>query len=327
MIITKTPYRISLFGGGTDMPAWYQNNSGAVLSFSIDKYCYLMCRHLPPYFDYRFRLAYSRVETVSDIDHIQHPAIREGIRAYTPDLNLEINHHSDLPARSGIGSSSAFAVGLVNALSLFKGVKLTKFELANHAISLEQEKIGEHVGSQDQISCAVGGLNLINFGGQSNWNLKPIPLSLKRISEFEDRLFLIYSGISRLSSEITLGLLADIDLKAIELNALREVAMEAYKILISEGNLDSLGDLLKVSWDLKKKTNRLATVDSVDRLIEDGIEKGALGAKVLGAGGGGFILFWLKAGDRERFKSEFNYGTHVPVRIDNLGATTLESTF
>jgi D-glycero-alpha-D-manno-heptose-7-phosphate kinase len=327
MIITKTPYRISLFGGGTDMPEWFERHGGAVLSFSIDKYCYLLCRDLPPYFDHRFHLSYSRVETVSDIEDIQHPAIREGIRLYTPLRNIEIGHHSDLPARSGIGSSSAFAVALVNSLNLLNGNRLTKQELARHAITLEREYIRESVGSQDQVACAMGGLNLIRFGGKGKWEIEPILLGISQKEDFEDRIFLVFSGISRLSSDITKGLLDNLETKKGELEALQEIAFEGYKILVKNENLDSFGPLLKQSWELKKRSNRLASVAEVDTVIDHGLEHGALGAKVLGAGGGGFILFWLKSGDKERFRSVFKMGTYVPVKIDSLGATTLESNF
>ena len=309
------------------MPSWYESNSGAVLSFSIDKYCYLLTRILPPYFDYRFRLAYSRVETVSEIDLIQHPALREGIRNYTPDLNLEINHHSDLPARSGIGSSSAFAVGLINSLSLLSGHQMSKIELAKNAIDLEQKKIGEAVGSQDQIACAFGGLNFIRFGGFKDWEVQEIKLSPIQALDFEDRLYLVFSGISRSSSDITSGLLDGISSKSTELTKIEKIALEANKMLIGNPDFDVFGEMLRESWNLKKKSNKFATVDAVDQIIEQGLQKGALGAKVLGAGGGGFILFWLRAGDQKRFRSEFKLGTHVPVKIDHLGATTLESTF
>jgi D-glycero-alpha-D-manno-heptose-7-phosphate kinase len=309
------------------MPAWYRNNLGAVLSFSIDKYCYLLCRELPPYFNYRFRLAYSRVETVSEIDEILHPAIREGIRFLAPNMNLEINHHSDLPARSGIGSSSAFAVGLINALNLLNGNQMDKVSLADAAIDLEQNKIGECVGSQDQIACALGGLNLLEFGGSREWKANPVVMNNEKILQLEDRMYLVFSGISRTSSDIAVGLVSDIESKEKELRRLREIVYEAKEILDQDKDLDILGELLNESWHLKKQTNSKASVNEIDKIIFNGIKCGALGAKVLGAGGGGFILFWLREGDKSRFSSTFKEGTHVPIKIDMVGATTLESSF
>ena len=180
MIITRTPYRISLFGGGTDYPAWYKENGGEVISFAIDKYCYLTTRILPPFFDHKYRIAYSKVEMTKTIDEIQHKAVRGALRIYCPDLSLEIHHDGDLPARTGIGSSSAFAVGIIHSLSLLQQKTLSKLELADAAIHFEQVELNENVGSQDQIACAVGGLNYITFGGESNWVLEPLMISETR---------------------------------------------------------------------------------------------------------------------------------------------------
>ena len=195
MIITKTPYRISLFGGGTDHPAWYKDNGGEVISFAIDKYCYLTARVLPPFFDHKYRIAYSKVEMIKNIDEIQHPAVREGIRKFCPDLALEIHHDGDLPARSGVGSSSAFAVGLINSLSLLQNLELSSEDLANQAIILEQEILNENVGSQDQIACALGGLNYIKFGGEQEWVSEKITLTPSMKNQIERRMVLVYSGI------------------------------------------------------------------------------------------------------------------------------------
>jgi D-glycero-alpha-D-manno-heptose-7-phosphate kinase len=323
MIITRTPYRISLFGGGTDMPAWYNANGGEVLSFSIDKYCYLSCRVLPPFFDFNYRLVYSRVETCVDIDEIIHPAIREGIRHFSNLRRLEIQHHGDLPARSGVGSSSAFAVGIINSLGILEGNSKPKLELASDAIRLEQDIINEVVGSQDQIACSIGGINHIEFGRERDWVAHPFLLNEIKIREIEDRCYLVFTGIMRNSSDISTGLLEDLDTKFEVMSKTRSLVVQAKNILDSNGDLDEIGRLLDEGWSYKKEANPFAVTSHLEEFIARGQEAGALGAKVLGAGGGGFCLFWLKSNDRERFKSSFNLGIEVPFRIDFSGATLL----
>jgi len=323
MIITRTPYRISLFGGGTDMPIWYKENGGEVLSFSIDKYCYLSCRELPPFFDFNFRLVYSKVETCIDVDEILHPAIREGIKHFSKLRRLEVQHHGDLPARSGVGSSSAFAVGLLNALATLEGIQKPKLQLASDAIRLEQEIIGEIVGSQDQIACSIGGINHIKFGQERDWVAHPFLLDLDRVREIENRAFLVFTGITRNSSEISQGLVEGIENKANVLNKTRHLVIEAKKILDSNANLDDLGVLLQEGWRLKREANPSSVTGNLQEFITKGEKAGALGAKVLGAGGGGFCLFWLKSDDRERFRNEFGLGIEVPFKIDFDGTTIL----
>lgn len=187
MIITKTPYRISLFGGGTDHPTWYRENGGEVISFAVDKYCYLTTRILPPFFDHKYRIAYSKVEMTKTIEEIQHPAVRGALRKYASEMSLEIHHDGDLPARSGVGSSSAFAVGLIHSLHLLKNQKISKLELAHQAIELEQIDLNENVGSQDQIACALGGINYITFGGKSEWEVEPLRLTDSQRKQVEQR--------------------------------------------------------------------------------------------------------------------------------------------
>ena len=323
MIITRTPYRVSLFGGGTDMPIWYKKNGGEVLSFSIDKYCYLSCRILPPFFDFNYRLVYSKVETCSDIEEIVHPAIREAIRHFSQSNRLEIQHHGDLPARSGVGSSSAFAVGLINALTILEGKEKTKMQLASEAIHLEQEVIGEIVGSQDQVACSIGGINHIEFGKIGDWTAHPFLLDKARIQEIESRCFLVFTGISRNSSDISTGLVKNIDFKADIMSRTQSLVAQAKQIFDLDDDLDGIGILLLEAWSLKRDANPLAATTHLEEFILKGLEAGALGAKVLGAGGGGFCLFWLKSNDRERFKREFNLGIEVPFKIDFTGTTIL----
>jgi D-glycero-alpha-D-manno-heptose-7-phosphate kinase len=321
MIITKTPYRISLFGGGTDYPVWYKANGGEVISFAIDKYCYLTTRVLPPFFEHKYRIAYSKVEMTKSIDEIQHPVVREGIRKYCPNLGLEIHHDGDLPARSGVGSSSAFAVGLISALSLFQKLELSREELASQAIELEQEILKENVGSQDQIACALGGMNYIKFGGEREWVSEKLTLSAPLKDELERRVVLIYSGIHRSSSDVQANLLVDLNRKANVMNRTSELARECNKILQNGKDLDLVGDMLDESWELKKAMNSHAVTPELEVIWQKSKFAGAIGGKVLGAGGGGFCLFWVKDGDREKFIKEFNIGMYVPVKISEEGSS------
>ncbi|MEY2827913.1 MAG: hypothetical protein RLZZ183_1032 [Actinomycetota bacterium] len=323
MIITKTPFRISLFGGGTDYPAWYRDNGGEVISFAIDKYCYLSTRVLPPFFDYKYRIAYSKVEMTKSIDEIQHPAVREGIRKYCPDLALEIHHDGDLPARSGVGSSSAFAVGLIKALTLLQKLELSKEELAYQAIELEQEILKENVGSQDQIACAIGGMNYIKFGGEKEWVSEKLNLSAPLKDELERRVVLIYSGIHRSSSDVQANLLTDLNRKTKVMIRTTELARECNLVLQNGKNLDLIGDMLNESWGLKKAMNTHAITSELEVLWQKSKSAGAIGGKVLGAGGGGFCMFWVKDGEREKFIKELNFGTYVPVKISEEGSALI----
>ena len=323
MIITKTPYRISLFGGGTDHPAWYRENGGEVISFAIDKYCYLTTRVLPPFFDHKYRIAYSKVETTNTIAEIQHPAVRGALQKYCPDLSLEIHHDGDLPARSGVGSSSAFAVGLIHSLSILLKKEISKEELANEAIHLEQVELNENVGSQDQIACAIGGLNYIKFGGQKEWVHEPISISNLKKLELESRMILIYTGVHRSSSDVQANLLIDLNKKTKTMQRTIELARECKEVLLSNTNLDEIGEMLVESWSLKKAMNSNAITPALEEIWVKSQRAGALGGKVLGAGGGGFCMFWVKEDGQEEFLERFDFGTHVPVQISNEGSTCI----
>lgn len=323
MVITKTPYRISLFGGGTDHPAWYREHGGEVISFAIDKFCYLTTRILPPFFEHRYRIAYSKVEHVKSFDEIQHPAVREGIRKYSPKLALEIHHDGDLPARSGVGSSSAFAVGLIHSLTILQNQDLTNIELAEQAIILEQEILKENVGSQDQIACALGGMNYLKFGNNPEWSAQSISLTSDLKSAIEDRIVLIYSGVHRSSSDVQANLLVDLDKKGKAMNRTINLARQCRTIIESKGDLDLIGEMLAESWFLKKEMNGHSVTPELENLWDASIKAGALGGKVLGAGGGGFCMFWVKEGGRDSFLKQFQLGTHVPVKISGEGTTCL----
>jgi len=323
MVITKTPYRISLFGGGTDHPAWYKEHGGEVLSFAIDKFCYLTTRILPPFFDHRYRIAYSKVEHVKTISEIQHPAVREAIRKFSPELALEIHHDGDLPARSGVGSSSAFAVGLIHSLTVLQNQNLSIAQIAEEAIILEQEILMENVGSQDQIACALGGMNYLKFGTNPKWSSYAILLSPNFKSAIEDRIVLIYSGVHRSSSDVQANFLVDLQKKGKIMERTTNLARECRSLIESEGNLDLIGEMLAESWFLKKQMNGHSVTTELENLWEASVRAGALGGKVLGAGGGGFCMFWVKEGGRESFLNKLKFGTYVPVKISNEGTTCL----
>ena len=323
MIITKTPYRISLFGGGSDHPVWYKKHGGEVISFAIDKYCYISTRILPPFFDHKYRIVYSKIETVDNFEKISHPAVREAIRKFSPDLSLEIQHHGDLPARSGVGSSSAFAVGLIHSLLALQGREISWQLLANEAIRLEQEDLKENVGSQDQIACSLGGLNYMNFGGVSEWQATPIQTNSNFMDLFMDRVILIYTGISRISSDIQRTLLENIESKAKAMNRMVELSRESKKIIENNSNLDLIGEMLDESWSIKREMNRAAVTPALDDFYIKAKSAGAIGGKVLGAGGGGFCMFWIKEGEKKSFLSKFNIGLNVPVKMSSHGSICL----
>lgn len=325
MIITRTPYRISLFGGGTDFPEWYETQGGAVLSFTINRYCYISARILPPFFDHSYRVSYSVIETTKSIDEIKHPAVRESLRHYLPSEGVEIHHHGDLPARSGVGSSSSFAVGLIHALKLLaRRTDVSKKDLADDAIFLEQKILNEVVGSQDQIACSFGGVNFISFHpGRKPWSIDPIRLSPERIREIQERMVLVFSGISRSSSDVSKTLVKNFSKKTIELERTFQLANLGRQLLTHDNDLDGIGDLLNESWELKKNLNPQSVNAKLLAIYENAIKLGATGGKILGAGGGGFMLFWIPEGGKRKFIEHFKSGMVVPFQIDNQGTTCI----
>lgn len=323
MIITRTPYRVSLFGGGTDHPEWYRENGGSVLSFTIDKYSYINLRELPPFFEHTYRVAYSRVETGKDISEIKHPAIREGFKLFASRSNLELHHLGDLPARSGVGSSSAFAVGLIRALLALEGREVSPNELAQMAIDFEQITLGETVGSQDQIACALGGLNYIQFGLGNTWSSQKLHVSPKYQKEIEARIVILYSGIDRISSDVSKSLLENLETKFDAMKRTQELAIEGRNIFDQEGDLSHIGPMLVESWELKKKMNPQAVTPLLEELFERARQYGAEGGKILGAGGGGFCLFWVSPSEKEVFIRKMAPAIAVPIRISWEGSTRI----
>lgn len=320
MIITKTPFRVSLFGGGSDHPQWFLENGGQVISFTINKFCYIKVRVLPPFFEHKYRVTYSQVETESDIENIKHPVVRECIRQYAPGINLEIHHDSDLPARSGVGSSSAFTVGMINALQALQSRPMNANQLAKHAIHMEQITLRENVGWQDQIACALGGLNCIEFTQEPKWIARKIQISKTRIQELESRMVLVYTGIERNSSDINQTFLENLTQKRNSIFELVQMAKECADLLVSNKDFSCIGNLLDESWKLKRSLNPNASNPNLDEFYARAKKCGALGGKILGAGGGGFFLFWLEENRVQEFIKNFTWGISVPIQIESEGS-------
>lgn len=320
MIVSRTPFRISFFGGGTDFPAWYRDNCGAVLSTTIDKYCYISCRCLPPFFEHKHKIVYSKTERVSEIEGIVHPAVRETFRFMDVKEGLEIHHNGDLPARTGLGSSSAFIVGLLHALYALRGKETPKRQLALEAIHIEQEMIKENVGSQDQAAAAFGGFNKICFSGDHNIEVKTIVTGRTRLRQFQDHLMLFFTGFSRNASEIEADKLRQLSKKSGELKVMCELVDEAVNVLRGAGDILDFGRLLKENWKLKKSLSDKVSNEVVDHIYAIAMQNGATGGKILGAGGGGFILLFVKPEDRQRLKEALDFLLHVPFRFDTSGS-------
>lgn len=320
MIISRTPFRISFFGGGTDYPVWYREHGGSVLATTIDKYCYISLRTLPPFFEYKTRVVYSREERVASIEEIRHPAAREALRYMDVDTGLEIHHDGDLPARTGLGSSSAFTVGLLHALCAWKGRIVSKMELAREAIKLEQEMIREHVGSQDQVLAAFGGFNRIDFLKDGEIRVKPVTLSRDRLAGLQDHLMMFYTGLSRTASEIAAEQVRQTPNRAKELNAMAGMVDQAERILAEDRDLTEFGGLLHEGWMLKRGLTSKITTPEVDEAYEAARRTGALGGKLLGAGGGGFLLLFVPPGKRDAVRAALKKLLVVPVRFEHLGS-------
>lgn len=319
MIITRTPFRISFLGGGTDYPAWCDNNGGAVISTTIDKYCWISCRRLPPFFEHKSRVVHTLVETVKDIDEIEHPSARECLRFMGIADGVEIHHDGDLPARTGLGSSSSFTVGLLLALHSLQGKMVNKRELASEAIHVEQKMIRENVGTQDQVAAAFGGLNYIEFGSGGSFKVLPVTLKAERLDRLQQCLMLLYTGTSRIASDIAAEQVRNVPSRAKELVAMRRMVDRAMDILAADNDLTDFGRLLHETWMLKKSLSERISTPEIDRLYEAGRAAGALGGKLLGAGGGGFVLLFVEPEKQARVRKELSGYLHVPFRLDTLG--------
>lgn len=321
MIISRTPFRISFFGGGTDYPAWSRENGGVVLATTIDKYCYISCRYLPPFFEHKYRVVYSKIENAREICQIEHPAARAVLEWLKCDRGLEIHHDGDLPARSGLGSSSSFTVGLISAIMALNGRYTSKKELANNAIHIEQNVLKENVGSQDQVSAAHGGFNHIEFKRDNTYDVSPVVLPKSELETLEGNLMLFFTGISRFSSEIAKTQIENINKRKAELVRMKEMVGEALSILNGgEDSLDDFGRLLDEAWQYKKALSDKVSNSTIDQIYEEAVTGGALGGKILGAGGGGFILFYVKPENQSKVKDRLKGLIHVPFHFESSGS-------
>lgn len=320
MIISRTPYRISFFGGGTDYHTWYQEHGAAVLSTTINHYCYLHCRLLPAFFNHKTRVIWSRIEEVLEHGDIQHPSVKAILEYLNIEQGLEIHHQGDLPARSGLGSSSAFTVGLLHALYALHGNMSSKRELACEAIHIERDILKEHVGVQDQIATAYGGLNKVVVMPDGHFEVAPLVLASNRLSNLQDHLLLFFTGVSRTASDIAGEKIKSIPNMKAELHAMQRMVDEAIHILAENNDITDFGRLLHESWMLKRQIAKSISPTFIDDIYDKGRSAGAIGGKVLGAGGGGFMLFFVKPEDKPAVCEALKDLLLVPFNFENTGS-------
>lgn len=324
MVITQTPFRMSFFGGGTDFPEFYKENGGAVLSTSFDKYCYVNVRHLPRFFDYSTELSYSKTERVTRVDDIEHPAIREAMK-YLDMHEIRLTYEADLPARSGLGTSSSFAVGMLNAFYALKGKYADKRKLADDAIYLERVLCKESGGVQDQIAASYGGLNKISFNAEE-YSVNPVIISIDRKKWLNQNLMLFFTGFSRFSSDIQDATQKNLKNKKGQLLEMLQLVDEAEELLTSKADLSEFGKMLDYTWQLKRGITSHVSTNSIDALYGKAIKAGAIGGKLLGAGGGGFLLFYVEPDKQEIVKEALQGLLYVPFEFENSGTRVIHYT-
>ena len=322
MIISKTPYRISFFGGGSDFPEWYREHGGAVLSTTIDKYCFISCRHLPPFFKHRHRIVYSAIEDVVNISDIKHPSVRGVLEWLELDTGFEIHHDGDLPARSGLGSSSAFTVGLLNVLRAQQNGRYEKKSLAKDAIYVEQQVIGEVVGSQDQVAVAFGGLNHITFGRDPEFDVSPVVMSPENKKSLNDHMLLFFTGIQRFASSIEEEKVGKMKQNKANIRDIQQQVNAGLEILHSKNfNVEDFGKLLHEGWQLKRSLSKNVSNAMIDEAYQKAIDCGALGGKILGAGGGGFMLVFAAPQHHASIIEQLGSFVHVPFKFESSGSS------
>lgn len=322
MIITKTPFRMSFFGGGTDIPSFFNEYGGSVISTTFDKFCYVNVRHLPPFMPYMSELVHSKIERVNDFEEIEHPLIREAMRLH--DIHeIRLTYEGDLPARTGLGTSSTFAVGMLNAFCALKGKYMSKEMLAKEAIMLERNILKEKGGWQDQIAAAYGGLNRIDFK-EGKFNVRPVIINPERKKKLDENLMLFYTGIQRFSSDIQANTFAKPKDKTNELLDMLALVDEAEKVLVDKNvDLNEFGRLLDLTWKLKRGTGNKVSSSSIDSIYDRAIKAGAIGGKLLGAGGGGFLLFYVEKDKQDAVKKALEELMVVPFSFEDEGATII----
>lgn len=319
MIISRTPYRISFFGGGTDYPGWFQQHGGAVLATTIDRYCYVTCRFMPPFFEHRSRVVWSKIELVGDNSEIEHPAVRAVMSHLDMEDGVEIHHAGDLPGRSGLGSSSAFTVGLLHAVHALRGEMISKEELAKRAIHVEQKILHENVGVQDQIQTAFGGLNRIDLHPDGGFQVRPLVLSGERIKALEQHLLLFYTGVSRTASDVARAQIEAIPNRQQELEEMQRLVGYAEAVLAGTGDIAEFGRLLHESWQIKRSLSDRIAPAFVDDVYARAMAAGAVGGKLLGAGGGGFMLFFVRPEDHVKVLTALSELLLVPAQLERSG--------
>jgi D-glycero-alpha-D-manno-heptose-7-phosphate kinase len=323
LIITKTPYRISLFGGGTDYPEWYSKNGGEIISTTIDKYIYISCRELPPFFNHKHRIVYSKIENVKSTNKIKFRVIRKAILSHKINNGLEIHYDGDLPAKSGMGSSSSFSVGLLNAFSTFSKKKITKKELANKSIFFEHKILKEVVGIQDQIAAAYGGFNSIKIFKNGKFIIKPITKNISDLSDLNQNLFLVYTKIKRTAHVVAKSYVKKLSSEKREnMKLISDTVSECKQIFIKK-RFDEIGPLLNQSWMAKKNLSSIVSNKNLDEIYNYGIKSGATGGKILGAGGGGIFLFYVPKKNHKNFNNNFKNKLIIPFRFSFEGSKIL----
>jgi D-glycero-alpha-D-manno-heptose-7-phosphate kinase len=323
MIICRTPFRISFFGGGTDYPAWYRVHGGAVLATTIDKYCYLTCRYLPPFFEHRIRLVYRQIETCQTVAEIRHPAVREALKFLNIDRGIELHHDGDLPARSGMGSSSAFTVGLLHALHSLGGHMPSRKQLAAESIYIEQDVLRETVGSQDQVMAAYGGFNHIRFLANGEIVVVPMILPAERVAGLQAHLMLFYTGIIRTSSDVAKSYAGNLESRSRQLRLMKELVEEGIAILTGGQDIELFGHLLHEAWQAKRSLSARVSNSEVDALYQRARAAGAVGGKLTGAGGGGFLLLFAPPEQHPQIIAELDTLIHVPFEFGVGGSQIL----
>lgn len=322
MIITKTPFRMSFFGGGTDMPDFFGEHGGAVLSTTFDKYCYVIVRHLPRFFDYSTELSYSKIERVTDIDGIEHPAVRNAMKMLNI-REIRLTYEADLPARSGLGTSSSFAVGMLNAFHAIKGQHADKKQLADEAIRLERVLCKEAGGWQDQIAAAYGGFNRINFSADG-YEVVPLDIPTERKMQLNQNLMLFFTGFTRFSSDVQKANSTSAEDKTVQLKQMLALVDDAQSILTdANADINDFGRMLDHTWKLKRRTGAAVSTSMIDQLYEKGIAAGALGGKLLGAGGGGFLIFYVQPEYQEAVRRAMQDLLYIPFAFESDGTQVL----
>jgi D-glycero-alpha-D-manno-heptose-7-phosphate kinase len=320
MIISRTPFRISFLGGGTDYPDWYMKHGGSVLGTTIDKYCYLTCRYLPPFMEYRYRIVYSKLENCQTSDEIKHPAVRGVLSYLNINRGVEVHNDSDLPARSGMGSSSAFTVGFLNAVHALKGEMVSNQKLASESIEIEQKILKECVGSQDQVFAAYGGFNHIVFSKEGDISVRPLTVERERLIELNKHLMLFYTGIKRTAHNIAQSYVTDIEKRKRQLRVMRDLVDEGISTVCGNSDITAFGELLDEAWQIKRGLSKKVSNSDVDQIFATAKSAGAVGGKITGAGGGGFALFFVSPSNRQKVKEALKNLIFVPFKFEYNGS-------